>query len=196
MNGRARQTGFTLLEAIVTLVIVSLLVTILMQALGQAMSLRTRLLRFEGENRQAALQEAWFRDTTAGMQREAEEGDDGELGTRDWLEYTTPAPLVAQGFSTVRWWLDGGRLHYADARVADVIVIDGPLRNAGFSYLDEDGDWTQRWKWRDHGAKLPKMVRLTATTARGTVDWLVPLMADGLDPKTLKLDEFGNNDGI
>ena len=51
----ARQWGFTLLEAIVTLVIVSLLVTILMQALGQAMSLRTRLLRFDGENRVAGV---------------------------------------------------------------------------------------------------------------------------------------------
>lgn len=195
MNGRARQTGFTLLEAIVTLVIVSLLVTILMQALGQAMNLRTRLLRFEGESRQAALQEAWFRDTTAGMQREALE-EEGQLGTREWLEYTTPAPLVATGFSTVRWWLDGGRLHYADARVADVVIIAGPLRNAGFSYLDENGDWTERWTWQDHGAKLPKMVRLSATTARGNIDWLVPLMADGLDPNTLKLDEFGNSDGI
>ncbi|WP_083468430.1 prepilin-type N-terminal cleavage/methylation domain-containing protein [Stenotrophomonas pictorum] len=187
-----RQQGFTLLEAIVTLVIVSMLVTVLMQALGQAMSLRTRLLRFEGENRVAGLQEAWFRETVAGLQRDLEEQGEGTLGTRDLMQYSTPSPLAAQGFSGVRWWLDGGRLHYADTRVTDVVVIEGPLSDAAFSYLDETGNWVDEWKWKDHKFP-PKMIRFTARTGRGTLDWLVPIMADGLDPEKLKLDEVGSS---
>ncbi|PZQ32586.1 MAG: hypothetical protein DI562_03275 [Stenotrophomonas acidaminiphila] len=190
---RSCQRGFTLLEAIVTLVIVSLLVTILMQALGQAMSLRTRLLRFDGENRVAALQEAWFRETVSGLQRDLEEQGEGILGTRDRLEYSTPSPLAARGFSAVRWWLADGRLHYADTQVADVVIIEGPLSEAAFSYLDEGGNWVDEWRWKDHTLP-PKMVRFTARTGRGTLDWLVPLMAQGLDPDTLKLDAVGSSD--
>lgn len=190
-----RQRGFTLLEAIVTLVIVSLLVTILMQALGQAMSLRTRLLRFDGENRVAGLQEAWFRETVAGLQRDLEELGDGTLGTRESLEYSTPSPLAAQGFSGVRWWLENGSLHYADGKVPDVVIIQGPLKDAAFSYLDEGGAWVDEWKWKDHRSP-PKMVRFTASTARGSLDWLVPIMADGLDPEDMKLLDESDTSGI
>ncbi|HEY1034262.1 MAG TPA: type II secretion system protein [Pseudoxanthomonas sp.] len=188
-----RQRGFTLLEAIVTLVIVSMLVTVLMQALAQAMSLRTRLLRFEGESRLAALQEAWFREAAAGMQRdaEAETLQVGELGTRESLAYDTPAPLVARGFSGVRWWLQDGSLHYADSQVADVVVVEGPLRGAAFAYLDEQGDWVDEWRWKDH-ARMPRMVRFTAMTERGALDWVVPVMADGLKPWELKIGEEGD----
>lgn len=189
--GGSRQRGFTLLEAIVTLVIVSLLVTILMQALGQAMSLRGRLLRFEGENRVAGLQEAWFRETVAGLQRDLEERGDGVLGTRDTLEYSTPSPLAARGFSGVRWWLEGGRLHYADTEVKDVVVINGPLSDAAFSYMDENGDWVDEWKWQDH-KDPPRLIRFAARTERGSLDWLVPLMADGMDPEDLTLGEDGS----
>ncbi len=190
--GGSRQRGFTLLEAIVTLVIVSLLVTILMQALGQAMSLRGRLLRFEGEERVAGLQEAWFRESVAGMQRDLDEQGDGTLGTRDILEYSTPSPLAAQGFSGVRWWLDGERLHYADTKVKDVVIIAGPLRNAAFSYLDENDTWVDEWKWKDH-KNPPRLVRFSANTERGSLDWLVPIMADGMDPEDMKLDEVGSS---
>ncbi len=190
-SGR-HQRGFTLLEAIVTLVIVSLLVTILMQALGQAMSLRARLLRFDGENRVAGLQEAWFRETVAGLQRDIEEQGDGILGSREMMEYSTPSPLAAQGFSGVRWWLESGSLHYADVKVPDVVIIQGPLKDAAFSYLDEGGAWVDEWKWKDHKSP-PRMVRFTAGTARGSLDWLVPIMADGLDPEKLKLDEVGSS---
>jgi prepilin-type N-terminal cleavage/methylation domain-containing protein len=59
----ARAAGFTLLETIVTLVIVSLMVALLMQALSQVLNLRQRVLRLQGEARIAALQERWFRES-------------------------------------------------------------------------------------------------------------------------------------
>ena len=188
-----RQRGFTLLEAIVTLVIVSMLVTVLMQALGQAMSLRTRLLRFDGENRTAALQDSWFRESVGGVQRDVEPAPDAVLGTHDWLEFVTPAPLAATGFSNVRWWLDGGQLHYADRQVNDVVIVPGPLQDAGFTYLDESGAWVQQWPWSQH-KRMPRMIRFSAGTARGALDWIVPVMADGQDPEMLKLDVGSNND--
>lgn len=191
-RGDSRQRGFTLLEAVVTLVIVSLLVTILMQALGQAMNLRGRLLRFGGENRVAGLQEAWFRESVAGMQRDLEEQGEGTLGTPDMLEYSTPSPLAAEGFSGVRWWLEGGRLLYSDTRVQELVIIPGPLHDAAFSYLDESGSWSHEWKWKDHRSP-PRLVRFSARTGHGSLEWLVPIMAEGLDPDELKMDEWGSS---
>lgn len=182
------QAGFTLLEAIVTLIVVSLLVATLMQALGQAMGLRTRLLRFEGENRRAALQESWFREVTAGLQHDPLDEEGRALGQRDQLEYLTAAPLAAHGASVVRWWLDGGSLHYADSAANDVVIIRGPLRDAAFSYLDEAGAWRNDWRWAQH-KKPPRLIRFTAATERGSIDWIVPIMADGLDPESLRTDD-------
>ena len=70
MNPQRRyaQGGFTLLEAIVTLIIVSMLVTVLMNALSQSLALRARMLRLQGEARRMLLQEAWFRDSLGGVQ--------------------------------------------------------------------------------------------------------------------------------
>lgn len=185
------QAGFTLLEAIVTLVVVSLLVATLMQALGQAMAMRTRLLRFEGESRRAALQEAWFREVTAGLQHDPLDDDAPELGRHDQLTYLTAAPLAANGTSVVRWWVADGSLHYADGATADVVIIRGPLQDAGFSYLDEAGAWREDWRWGQH-RKPPRLIRFTATTERGAIDWIVPIMADGLDPQSLRLDDVSN----
>lgn len=187
-----RVAGFTLLEAIVTLVIVAMLVTVLMQALAQAMNVRTRLLRFEGESRVAALQEAWFRDATSGMQRDQVAPEEGALGAHDWLEYATPSPLATPGFSTVRWWLKDNQLHYSDSQTSDTVVIEGPLQDAAFSYLDEQGEWVSEWSWKEH-KKLPRLVRFTATTRRASLDWIVAIMADGQDPKSLVMDDVGGN---
>lgn len=203
-----------MLEVIVTLVIVSMLVTILMQALSHALSLRARLLTFQGEVRVAVLQEAWFRDAIGGAQNDLEEGYGVLTGTDDTLEYVTPAPLVAKGLSQVRWWIESGRegqsLHYADAATEDMIVVPGPLRNAAFAYLDHDGNWQRDWDGNagnagygasrltgedamamgytgDLATSLPQLVRFEATTSRGNLHWLVPVQTDPRPPLSLRL---------
>lgn len=192
--------GFTLLEAIVTLVIVSLLVTVLMQALGQALGIRTRLLRFQGEARVAALQEAWFRETVAGAQVDHPEALGPLEGTPNSLEYATPAPLSAKGFVRVRWWLKSDAtgaavLHYSDPAVADMVVVRGPLRRASFAYLDQEGNWQREWTAEpDDPQPLPQVVRFEAQTEKGSLYWLVPLVTDPVPPESLRLE--GTDDGI
>lgn len=189
--------GFTLLEAIVTLVIVSLLVTVLMQALSHSLSLRTRLLRFQGEARVAFLQEAWFRETVAGAQADLASASGGLEGTSTSLAYATPTPLVAQGLGRVRWWLErdsaGMSLHYADAATRDTVIIAGPLHGAGFAYMDQDGKWSSQWKPEpDSEHPMPRLVRFEASTERGTLYWLVPLVAVSLPPERMRLDDLRN----
>lgn len=189
-----RVSGFTLLEAIVTLVIVSLLVTVLMQALSHALSLRTRLLRFQGEARVDFLQEAWFRETVAGAQVDLGDALGGIEGTSQSLAYATPAPLVAEGMARVRWWIEPGAqggesLHYADSAAADIVIVAGPLEQASFSYLDHQGEWHREWKpEKDAEETMPQLVRFEARSLRGTLYWLVPLVTDTRPPESFRLD--------
>lgn len=194
MRGRHAAAGFTLLEAIVTLVVVSLLVAVLMQALSHALNLRTRLLRVQAEARTDFLQEAWFRDAVGGAQADFDNALGAMDGSAESLSYATPVPLVAQGMSRARWWLAGrsgeASLRYADSAVEDLVIVQGPLRDASFAYLSRDGEWHDTWRPdADDPERLPRLVRFEATTPRGRLYWLVPLLADPIPKETLRTDE-------
>lgn len=195
---KRRAGGFTLLEMVVTLVIVSMLVAILMQALSHSLNLRTRLLRLQGEARTDLLQEAWFRETVSAAQADLDDASGGMEGKPDELAYATPMPLVAAGMSRVRWWLatDGAAtsLHYSDPGAPDLVLVSGPLRDASFAYLDHAGQWHDTWKpGPEDPERLPRLVRFEATTAKGKLYWLVPLLADPMPMDLMRPDEFMRN---
>lgn len=212
---RRRQTGFTLLEAIVTLVIVALVVTILMQALQQAIGLRTRLLRHEREARLGSLQEQWFRDTVQAAQSDFPDALGPMRGDASQVSFLSAAPLGGGGLVRVTWRLqavDGGEsLVYGDGRWQDLPIITGPLHDAAFAYLDKQGRWIAEWNGgvgdsehpdgeagaaaRAPGAaplpELPRMLRLQATTATGQLLWLVSVPSEPRAPAELRPEELG-----
>lgn len=183
------------MEAVVTLVVVSLLVTILMQSLSHALNLRTRLLRVQAEARTDFLQEAWFREAIGAAQADFDNAMGTMEGQADSISYATPVPLVAQGMSRARWWLAGRdgevALHYADSATSDMVIVAGPLSGASFAYLGRDGIWHDTWQPEpDDNERLPRLVRFEATTARGRLYWLVPLLADPIPKALLRTDEL------
>src|SRR5690606_36177901 len=140
----------TLLETVVTLVIVSLLVTMLMKALSHALSLRTRLLRVQQESRTEMLQEAWFRETVAAAQDDLDDAMGSMEGDARSLAFASMMPLASPGMSRVRWWLDGGAdgvsLRYSDATANDLVIVAGPLQAGAFAYMDHAGALHDEWK--------------------------------------------------
>lgn len=195
--------GFSLLEAIVTLVVVSLIVTVLMQALAQSLDMRERLLRHQREARTAALQEQWFRDTVSSALSDLPDALGHLEGEAGVLHVLTPAPLVGQGLSRVRWQVveegDGLALAY-DGPGWSGVVVPPPLRDARFSYLDRDGEWHDRWvpevpAGADPGTvpMLPRMVRFHAVTTRGELTWLVSVRSEPYVPRRLRI---GGDNGI
>ena len=198
----SKAAGFTLLETVLTLVIVSLLVATLMQALSHALNLRTRILRVQSESRIDLLQEAWFRETVAAAQADLDDAMGGMIGSREELAYATPMPLVAGGMSRVRWWLQrdgaGLSLHYADPDTTDMVVVAGPLEDASFAYLDHQGQWHDAWQPADDAAeRLPRLVRFQARTGKGELYWLVPLLSDPIPRDMMRPDQvMGGGDGI
>lgn len=205
------NAGFTLLETIVTLVVVSMIVVVLMQALQQALGLRTRLLRHEREVRTAVLQEQWFRDSVASAVADLPDALGVMDGSADSVSLVTAAPLSGPGVAKVHWSLrpvrGGVSLEYDEAGAAPITVLPGPLRVAAFDYLDADGEWLREWKVPEVAAaaasanemvpmevpdQMPRMVRLQATTDAGdTLLWLVPIKAKPRPPQILRPEEYG-----
>ena len=200
---KPRQSGFTLLEAIVTLVVVSMLMAMLMQALSQSLGLRTRLLRLQGESRQMLLQEAWLRENLATAQPPVTGEGDFFEGNASSVTFISAMPLVAQGSARVRWWLAPDAagdltLWYSDPAVAQLAVIKGPLHDAVFSYGTDDAQWQPQWHGQAPSREpvrgsealaatdeppsppiLPRLLRFRATTSQGRqLDWVVHLPAD------------------
>lgn len=190
-RGRAQQ-GFTLLEMIVTLVVVSLIVVVLMQALQQALGLRTRLLRFERETRMATLQEEWFRDSVSAAMVDLPDALGPMRGDEDEVSLVSAAPLQGAGPARIDWALrrdgDAQALVYTGAGMDPLQVVHG-LRDASFSYLDPAGRWQRTWKQEDP-VPLPRMVRLEATTSAGRLLWLVPIAVDGRAKRILRPEEI------
>jgi prepilin-type N-terminal cleavage/methylation domain-containing protein len=192
---RRAQAGFTLLEMIVTLVVVSLIVVVLMQALQQALGLRTRLLRFERETRMATLQEEWFRDSVSAAVVDLPDALGPMQGDAAAFAMVSAAPLQGAGPVRIGWALrrdgdgDAQALVYAGAGAAASLRVMGGLHDAAFSYLGADGRWRATWKQED-SAPLPRMVRLEATTGAGRLLWLVPVASDGRERRILRPEQF------
>lgn len=204
------SAGFTLLETIVTLVIVSMIVVVLMQALQQALGLRMRLLRHERETRTAVLEEQWFRDSVASAIADLPDALGSMEGTPAAVALVSAAPLSGPGMARVRWSLrrvDGGfALDYAEAGGTPMTILPGPMTDASFAYLDADGRWLREWKVEPKQEQvspanemapprepdlLPRMVRLQATTSSGQLFWLVPIAAEPRPQAMLRPEEFG-----
>lgn len=207
---RRAASGFTLLETIVTMVIVSLIVVVLMQALQQSLGLRTRLLRHERETRMAALQEQWFRDSVSSAVADLPDALGRMDGDGKAFELVSASPLSGRGLGRIRWALqpvEGGfALVYGDQEWHDLQVIRGPLRDASFAYLDAQGRWRDEWKPGDDapragdeaeavaaagGNDLPRMVRLQAETTTGELVWLVAIIAKPQPQDFLRPEEIG-----
>ncbi|TKS52810.1 type II secretion system protein [Luteimonas yindakuii] len=198
---RRNMGGFSLLEAIVTLVVVSLIVTVLMQALAQALDMRERLLRHQRQSRTAALQEQWFRDSVSSALSDLPDALGHLEGDAGVLNVLTSAPLVGQGLSRVRWEVveasEGLALAYDGPGWAGV-VVPAPLREARFSYMDREGGWHSDWAPEVPAdaapgtvPMLPRMVRFQAETTRGEMTWLVPVRSEPYVPQRMRVGSDG-----
>lgn len=190
---RRRMGGFTLLEAIVTLVVVALIMAMMMQALTQALGIRERVRRFQSESRISMLQEQWFRDTVSAAIADLDDAYGPFTGDGRGLDVLTLAPLGRKGLQRVQWKLmpvaGGYALHYLEGS-RDLIVVPGPLRAATFEYMNADGRWQHDWKPSPGDVHvLPRGVRLQADTSAGVLSWRVRVLAEPEAPPLLRLDD-------
>lgn len=186
-----RQRGFSLLEAIVTLVIFAMLVTVLMQSLQQALRVRERVFLHQRAMRADELQSLWFRDSiTAAIAAPLDEGQ-GMEGAPDKLSLLTHAPLEGGDMQQVEWLLrrveGGDSLLYRGRDWRDVVVIRGPLKSAGFSYMNARGEWQPYWRpEQGDRMRLPLAIKLEGMGPNGPLTWMAALPVEK-SPASLKL---------
>lgn len=172
MNAR----GFTLLEAMVTLVIIALVATLLMQSLAHVLAVRERVLRHERDARVAALHERWFRDSVAAAAADRPGEAPAFRGDASTVAFLTLDAVRAGGAAPIAWRLvdaNGGRevVYVEDGQRWPLVgsMFDG----ARFAYLDGAGRWHDAWPVADQPAAiLPRAVRLTWRAAEGEHQWL------------------------
>lgn len=164
------RRGLTLLEMLVSLVIVSLVVTILAQAMGQLARIERLLEGGQLRSAVVALRAEWVRTALNGLlpgsiEAERLRGSEREL----------------QGMSSeVPQWPSSGpaRLHLrlrtdprgestslellpdpvAGSEAAAVLLLQWPGREGRFVYLDAQGNWGDRWPPASSTAPDPSAV--------------------------------------
>lgn len=170
-------SGFTLLEMLVTLVIVSLVAGIAWQAMGQLARIERLLEQGQMQSLAQAVRAEWVRNALASLLPGSPPGDERFRATATEL----------QGLSAEvpRWPMPGLallrlRLDHDVARdtTALQVIDDGPQQDGAgdaatpllswpgsegrFRYLDEHGEWLDRWppEGRADAPALPKAVLL------------------------------------
>jgi len=188
--------GFTLMEMLVTLMLVSLATMLMFQMLGSYRIARERVQAQAGGIDRRALFQGWFRDSVHGLYAAP---DLRFVGDARGFTAVSLNPLYAPAGSPsgVAWRLregeDGGtQVAYAeDGRERWVVPIEGA--DARLAYLDEDGKESPVWPPARGLVKpeaLPAMVVLWRRV--GEVD--DPLVAAVLGPLEPPLRLYGDEE--
>lgn len=140
--------GFSLLEALVTLVILSMIATVMMQSLSQVLDLRERVLRSERDARIAGLEEHWFRESIGAAVADLPGSAGAFQGDPRAIRFLGLDPLDGSGLAIVEWRIEatptGVRLEH---RLGEQAWRLRGVHAAAtvFRYLDGAGRWQARW---------------------------------------------------
>jgi len=193
-----RARGFSLLEALVTLVIVAAVMALLMQSLVHVLGMRERVLRHELEARVEVLHERWFRETIAAALADRPGAEPAFSGSETGLALLS-ADAAAGGMARIGWRVIAGenglQLEYAQAEQRWPLASDG-IDAAAFDYLDRDGQWHPAWPLAERPDDiLPRAVRLTQRLSgdRGERVWWAEIgAAPGLPPALRNQMDFAD----
>jgi general secretion pathway protein J len=178
MTGRSAippsQSGFTLVEILVTLVIVAMVSGVVFGSLQQVFNARARLRPYLDNSQEIALGADWFRKTVRAMLADYDDGVHLFSGSVKELSGLTASPLLGPAGTPTssRWQFkqDAGQdltvLEYQENNKT-VQILKWAGENGVFAYYAEDGKWHTSWPPQDVDqgkaiAQLPQLVRLSA----------------------------------
>lgn len=168
------QSGFTLLETLVALVITALASVLIMQGVSHALSLRERVIELTQYQREDGLRRGWFQDTVSSLVADLERIESNRfIGGPGGFAGLTLSPLQGKAGvpTSVRWFLeredDIVYLHYQEPGVGPQRVWAWRTEEAGFRYYSPDQGWSLEWPPAGQPAfSLPAAIRFE-TTWRG-----------------------------
>lgn len=183
-----QYVGFTLLEMLVVLVLVSFISLLLMQGLSFVLQLRTQFVNQIDDLQQGALQEYWFRSTTRSLFPARKETAYVFKGEKTAFSGLTTASLHEPiGMPTAfKWELqpqnDKTILYYYPDWVNQPQekwqVMEWFGNEGQFQYRDINGTWSDSWppgKF-DFVTQLPEAILFTAKRRQHQLQWLVSII--------------------
>jgi prepilin-type N-terminal cleavage/methylation domain-containing protein len=168
-----RQTGFTLVEVLVTLVLFSMVAAVVFGSLGQVLNARARLRPYLDRSEETALVAGWFRQTVQALITDYDTGKNGFAASANTFSGLTASPLLGPaGTPTAFAWalrydaaLDLTFLEYREKPQDTVEIARWSGKDAVFSYYGQDQEWRPVWPPTDLDKstapmQLPQLIRL------------------------------------
>jgi general secretion pathway protein J len=135
--------GFTLMETLVVLVIVTLLSSILYSSLSSLAAAEARLGERDRQERRITLARDWWADSVKAMAFDARWPFTGDA--EGFQGFTTAGIDGTPRPSRVRWYVDeANRLAIAGGEGGTLSFDAGAIRPR-FAYQGESGDWYDAW---------------------------------------------------
>lgn len=186
-----KARGFSLLEALVTLVIITMIMAVLTQALVYVLGIHSRLLDHESRGRTALLHEQWFRESVSAALADRESGIGPFRGDGKGFSLLSAGALQSAAGARVAWRLvesEGGRtLEYVEEGNVTAMMVEG-LEDAHFTYCDHKGRWHDRWPASEApGEFLPRLVALHGEESGKSWTWWVAITASPELPPPLEV---------
>ncbi len=145
---RAASAGFTLMETLVMLILVSMAATMMFQMMDSYRIAQQRIAAQAGQLDRSSLFEAWLVDAVRGLR--AEPGHPF-AGSRSGFEGVTLNPLFGSGGapSAINWQLratsEGGEIAYAESGQDRWAMPLRDFEGARFVYFDREGKQHDKW---------------------------------------------------
>ena len=183
------------MELLVVLILISLLMTTLMQGLSYFLKLKERGSSLVLMQKKNQMQEYWFKMLIQGLTpyqsftEKKFEGNKTQLMGQT-LTTVTSAPASIEDVSLkIEQTPETIKLVYKE-RKHKWVLGEWISNQAYLSYQDQQGNMHDSWPPRgDNVTQLPALVKLHVTTPRDNIDWFVSI-AGRLNPKPTLEDLF------
>ncbi|MDM8558492.1 prepilin-type N-terminal cleavage/methylation domain-containing protein [Candidatus Parabeggiatoa sp. HSG14] len=193
-----RLRGFTLLEVLVVLILVSVISTLLLEGVFHILQLRSRFVTHIYDLQQGAIIEYWFRSSTAAIVTDYREGEHIFKGDEHQFSGLTLAALdVATGVPTNFTWqlqYDGGvtRLRYQNSKDEYWVVAHWLGDEGYFRYMAKDGEWHDKWppQFGKEPPQIPRLILLQGQRRQTPFTWIVKLAEHNRTRIDYRLEEF------
>ncbi len=156
-----RNRGFTLLEMMVVLVLVSLITVLLMQGFSFVVGLQERIRQQLVQIQDIELREQWFRSVVRSFHRGRNADDAQFTGNSEQFSGLVLQPLINDtGMPTKVYWAierDGSEfiLTYQEDQLEPATIMRWTTESPEFRYMDDSGNLTNTWPPNISDAGLP-----------------------------------------
>ena len=192
------QNGFTLMEVLVVLVLVSLLSGLLMDGFGYVLRLRSSVTQQLKKQRILQLQEYWLRNLLGGLitisleykptETELFHGNASSLEGQSLNALEIPAGIPQRFSLALSQTAELIELKYQTGEKTQWVLGKWPAQKAVFRYLDDQGNWTATWP-PQLGVKtqqLPQAIQLQIDSEANPVNWIISIVGPKNPKPTLE----------